>query len=308
VDLAYPLVAASGLGPDRLIGLRVLAVASLAVASAVGVAVLVGFLLSLHVPMARTAGVLTVVFYLSVVAVTCEEAGFATDRSEHFAAEVWTDEALGALPARAAVLVHSPELAWRLWSSRMHRGERPDVLVVPAPLLHHTRVMASLLPAEPGIVPLLRDFALTGEASEFALSAVADRRPLYVELCPEWDDRLMSHLSIDGPWLRYFPEPLGKTDREPQRQQVWAPSGPLLRELVQGSPADDLTPHVVARTLKEHAATFSLLGMDSHAVQNLERIERIDAQDPFVTGARLRMAYAKQTRRSSVELRDLLRF
>jgi hypothetical protein len=308
VDLAYPLVAASGLGPDRLIALRVLAVAALAVASAAGVGALVGFLRSLRVPMARSASVLTVVFYLSVVAVTCEEAGFATDRSESFAAEVWTDEALGALPPRAAVLVHSPELAWRLWACRMWRGARPDVVVVPAPLLHHTRVMASLMPVEPRIVPLLRDFALTGEASEFSLSALADQRPLYVELGADWDDRIIGHLSIEGPWLRYHPETLGKSDREPQRQEMWAPSGPLVRALLADAPADDLTAHVVARTLKEHAATLSLLGMRQHAELNLERIERIDAQDPFLTGARLRMAHAEATRRKDVELRDLLRF
>lgn len=308
IDLAYPVAAATGLGPDRLISLRVLAVGALAIASAAGVSVLVGFLLSLRVPMARSAAVLTVVFYLSVVAVTCEEAGFVTDRSEDYAAEAWTDEALGALPPRAALLVHSPELAWRLWSSRILRGERPDVLVVPAPLLHHTRVMASLLPAEPSITPLLRDFALTGQATEFSLSALADERPLFVELSPEWDERLMGHLTIDGPWLRYAPQTLGKSDREPQRQQVWSPSGSLARELARSSAADELTAHVVARTLKEHVAALSLLGMRDHATENLERLERLDAADPFVTGARLRMAYADQTNRRSVELRDLLRF
>lgn len=308
VDLVYPMAVASGLSPDRLIALRVLAIGALAVASALGIAVLVAFLLSLRVPMARSAAVLTVVFYLSVVAVTCEEAGFATDRSEQFASEAWTDDALGALPPRSALLLHSPDLAWRLWAARLSGGQRPDVLVVPAPLLHHPQVMASLLPAEPAITPLLRDHALTGQASEFALSALADARPVFVELHPEWGERLLGHLSADGHWLRYAPQPLGASDRKPIHQHVWADEGPLGRALAHGCARDDLTPHVVTRTLKQHAATLSLSGMSASARQLLDRVEQVDAGDPFVTGARLRLAYAEERRRRTVELRDLLRF
>jgi hypothetical protein len=291
-----------------MIALRLLAIGALAVSSALGVTLLVGFLVGLQVPMARTASVLAVVFYASVVALTCEEAGFQSDRSGDFATEVWTDDALGTLPPRAALLVHSPDLAWRLWSARIDRVERPDVLVVPAPLIHDADLMASLLPAEGEIAPLLRDFALQGQASEFALSALADARPLYVELAADWDERLVDHLSVEGHWLRYAPEPLGRTDREPEKQDVWREGGPLAEALAATTARDDLTEHVVARTLKEHAAALSLVGLRSEARRQVERLEQLSPSDPFVTGARLRLAYAEQVRARNVELRDLLRF
>lgn len=308
VDLLYPMAAAGGLSADPLAALRVLALGALSVCSVLGVGALVSFLVDLRVPMGRPAAVLTVVFHLTLVAVTCEEAGFATDRSEHVAAEAWTDEALGALPPRAAVLVHSPELAWRLWTARLCEGRRPDVLVVPAPLLHHSRVMGSLLPAEPSLAPLLRDFALTGQATEFAMSVLADARPLHVELHSEWGPRMLSHLYVDGAWLRYTPQGLGVSDRKPQRQQVLSRSSPIVHGITSGQARDGATAFVVARTLKEHASVLSLLRMRPEARDAIDRIEQIESSDPFVIGARLRLAYADEAHKKPVELRDLLRF
>jgi hypothetical protein len=297
LDLVYPLAAASSLGAEPLAPLRLLGVASV-----------MRFLLGLRVPMARTAAVLTVVFYATVVAVTCEDAGFETDRSAQVAAEQWTDEALGALPRGSALLVRSPELAWRLWAARTLRGERPDVLVVPAPLLTQVPAMSSLLPAEPALEPLLRDLALEASASEYGLSTLADARPLMVELDPAWTKRLVAHLYVEGLWLRYAPQPLGESDRLPRAGSLLAAESSLGRAIHDGTVRDDGTVLVVARTLKEHAAALSLLGMPADARIALDRLGELRSDDPFVTGARLRLAYAEGQKGRSVELRDLLRF
>jgi hypothetical protein len=53
---------------------------------------------------------------------------------------------------------------------------------------------------------------------------------------------------------------------------------------------------------------LSLLGMPSDASVALDRIAELRSDDPFVTGARIRLASGAQQRSRSVELRDLLRF
>jgi len=309
VELAYPLAAATQLTADPLAALRCLALGSLAVASALGVCETVVFLRNLTVPMARTASVLTVVFYITVVAVTCEEAAFAADRSGHFAAAEWTDEALAKLPTNAAVLAHSPALTWRLWAAQMLSGQRPDVVVVPAPLLRHGRVTANLVPSEPSVTQLLRDYALVGKASEYGLGLLADARPLMVEFDERWDDHVISHLTVEGPWLRFAPQVLGRADRPFKGVHVLAADGRVASGIASTNTVDAPTACVVARTLKEHATALSLVGMGETTGEMIDDVERLAPGDPFVTGARLRLAHAVRRRRArhSVELRDLLR-
>ncbi len=162
LDTLLPARAAGVLAADPLTALRSLGVTAVAMGSALGVFEVTRRLLVAKMPLAKAAAVLVVIFHLTLVALTSEEAGYAADRSEQFAAETWADEALVRLPPRSAVLVRSPAIAWRLWASRLLRGERPDVVVIPIPLLHRGKVARGLIAEEREIEPLLRDFALTG--------------------------------------------------------------------------------------------------------------------------------------------------
>lgn len=307
-DLVYPAAAATDLTPEPLAVLRAGSLMALSVGAAAGVAEIVVFLSNLKIPMARTAAVLTVVFHITLVAVTSEDAAFAADRSDHVAAEEWTDEALERAPRDAALLVHSPELAWRLWAAQMIRGQRPDVLVVPVPMLRHGRVTTNLLPSEPAVAQVLRDLALTGEASEYGMSLLADARPLLVELDPRWDERIVKHLTIDGPWLRYEPQILGRSDRKIAAHVLV--KGRVSDGIRSAVAADHPSAAVVAKTIKEHVAALSLLGMGETARPWIDGVEKLDPDDPFVIGARLRLGYAVDHQRGqrTVELRDLLVF
>lgn len=307
-DLVYPSAATTQLLPEPLAVLRCASMMAFAIGASVGVAEIVTFLSGLAIPMARPAAVLTVAFHVTLVAVTSEDAAFAADRSDHVAAEEWTDEALERLPRDAALLVHGPELAWRLWAAQMVRGQRPDVLVIPVPMLRHGRVTTNLLPSEPAVAQLLRDLALTGQASEYGLSLLADARPLLVELDPRWDKRIVTHLTIEGPWLRYEPQVIGRSDRKIAAHVLV--NGRVLEGIREAVAADHPSATVVAKTIKEHVATLSLLGMSETARPWLDGVERLDPKDPFVVPARLRIAYAVDHRRGhgTVELRDLLAF
>jgi len=310
VDLVYPLSATTTLAVDPLAALRCLALAAFAVAAAHGVAEALVYLRRARLPLSRPAAVLLVVFHMTAAAVTCEESAFVADRSDHFAAEEWTDAALGRLPINAAVLVHSPELTWRLWSAQAISGARPDVLVIPVPLLRRGLATSNLLPAEPSVAQVLRDIALTGQASEFGLSLLADARPLHVELDERWEERLVRHLTVEGAWLRFAPQMLGRSDHQPKAKHTLALDGRVTRGLRVGDAPDESTTAVVVKTLKEHVAALSLVGLSDSTEALLGGLEQLSPGDAFVTGARLRLAHATRISRNQrgIELRDLLRF
>src|SRR5690606_21430092 len=62
--------------------------------------------------------------------------------------------------------------AFRVWAARVARGERPDLLVVPLPLLHRGDTTARLLALEPRLGPLIRELRVSGKPSEYALSSL----------------------------------------------------------------------------------------------------------------------------------------
>jgi hypothetical protein len=290
LDTILPARAAGVLSADPLASFRTLAVASLAICSALGVSELVGLLLRARVPFARSGAVLIVVFHVTLVALTSEEAGYAADRGEQLAAEVWTDEALGRLEPRSAILVRSPAVAWRLWAARITRGERPDVVVIPIPLLNRGRVAASLLADERALEPLLRDFALSGEPSEFALSAAADVRPLHVELDRRWSKRLISHLTVDGIWLEYAPQPLGPSDRKLAANAQAAPVRRVLAAITEGSAPDVSTASVVADTFMGQASVLTMLSDYAAAQALVDRASALAPHDAALSSAKVRYA------------------
>lgn len=292
LDSLLPARAAGALLADPLASLRALAVAAIAIASAIGVQEVVTMLLRARVPLAKSAAVLVVIFHLTLVALTSEEAGFAADRSEQMAAETWTDGAMGRLPARTALLVRSPALAWRVWAARLVRGERPDVLLVPLPLLNRGRVAATLLANERSSEALLRDLALTGEPSELGLSTLADARPLRVELDRGWSKRLASHLLADGLWLQFAPQPFGISDRKVAARAGFPRLHRVIETIVHGDVPDVATATIVATSLRAQSSVLAQLGDDDLADDLLAQLEQVRAIDPTVSAMPMRYAIA----------------
>ena len=66
---------------------------------------------------------------------------------------------------------------------------------------------------EPGVAPLLRDVATAGRISEFSLTTLAEARPLFVELDPAGDRRLLDHLRPTPLWRGVATHTLGRSDR-----------------------------------------------------------------------------------------------
>ncbi|MES1177876.1 MAG: hypothetical protein ABUL62_26360 [Myxococcales bacterium] len=212
-DLAIPVSRVAVLTPDAFGSLRLLAIVALAVCAALAVQTSAVSLKRARIPFAEPASVLLVVFDFTLVFIGAEDSAYAADRRGDSAAEVWTDEALASVPPDGLLLLRSEAVAWRLLASRIVRGQRPDLVVVPMPLLERGNVRARLLATEPALAPLIREVALSGRPSEYALSTLADARPLFVEFDPAFDHAQLEHLVPQPFFMRFAPQPLGRSDR-----------------------------------------------------------------------------------------------
>ena len=212
-DLAIPVSRVAVLTPDAFGSLRLLAIAALAVCAALAVQTSAVALTRARIPFAQPASVLLVVFDFTLVFVGAEDSAFAADRRSEAAADVWTERALASVPPDGLLLLRSEAVAWRLFAARIVRGQRPDIVVVPMPLLERGNVRARLLRSEPALAPLIREVALSGRPSEYALSTLADARPLFVEFDSSFDRAQLEHLVPQAFFMRFAPQPLGRSDR-----------------------------------------------------------------------------------------------
>jgi hypothetical protein len=282
-DCFLPAREEGALSADPVLAVRLLAVAALALGAAIGVRSAVAGLERLRIPFASSAAVLLVVYHFTLV-FTAEEISADVVSADHLGADVWADEALGELPPNALLLVRTPTLAWRLWAARIARGDRPDVVVVPLGLLGRGSMARALCAEEPALKSLVRDFAMTGRTTEFALSAVADARPLFVEFDPDWDRSLLTHLRPTPLWLSFAPHTLGRSDRV---RALADESGRRAFRRVIGAAKDRgrddrATLAVVGAEVREHAVVLAALGDRDAARQVLADLARTDTHPSFV--------------------------
>ncbi len=287
-DALFPASRGGVLAADPLASVRLLAVAALGIMATLGVHTAVIALDKARIPMAKPAAVLLVVFNFTLVFATSEDGAHVTHRQRYSGAEVWTDEALGSLPTGSLLLVRSPAVAWRLWGARVVRGERPDLVVVPVPLLSHGSVARRLLELEPALAPLIREIAINGQPNEFALSGLADVRPLYVELDPAWDRRLVDHLTPEPLWLSFAPHALGRSDRNASLKRGRRAFTRVL-DAAKQSGRDPATMAILQARAREQAYTLAALGDRGSATRVLHDLRGIDPEDAFVLGLQKRM-------------------
>ena len=267
-DLAIPVSRVAVLTPDAFGSLRLLAIATLAVCAALAVQASAVALTRARIPFARPASVLLVVFDFTLVFVGAEDSAFAADRRGEAAAEVWTDRALASVPPDGLLLLRSEALAWRLLAARIVRGQRPDIVVVPMPLLERGNVRARLLRTEPALAPLIREVALSGRPSEYALSSLADARPLFVEFDPSFDRAQLEHLVPQAFFMRFAAQPLGRSDRVAGLSQGVSDFRSVIAETDRDGQRDLATRHVLLAETRGQALVAAAL----NDRQNLESI------------------------------------
>jgi hypothetical protein len=278
-DLAIPAHRVGLLTPDALGALRLLAIVALAVSAALAVQASAVALTRARIPFAETASVLLVVFDFTLVFVGAEDSAFAADRTNEAAAQVWTDEALASVPPGGLLLLRSEAIAWRLFAARVVCGERPDVVVVPMPLLERGNVRARLLAAEPALAPLIREVALSGRPSEYALSTLADARSLFVEFDPQFDHAQLEHLIPQPFFMRFAPEPLGRSDRVAGLLEGLDEFQGVIAETEHDGARDAATRSVLSAETRGQALVAAALGDRKNADDALTTLRQLDPDD-----------------------------
>jgi hypothetical protein len=263
---------------------------------------LVRVLWSSRLPFARPASVLSVTFAVTLVLQRLDERSPA-DRTPALGAELLTEEAYGKLPTGSVALVQSPALVFRLLAARVLQGHRVDVVLVPVSPLYRASLTRELLRSEPELAALLRQLAVHGFADEYSLCRLADARPLFLELDPHWDGRLLQHLRPDAMWLGFSPHALGVSDRRSGVERSRAALRRILMPLEAEGSMDDVTRRVLAELTGQQAMTLAALGDREDATKLLRILRRISDDNPLVVqlGARL-----GGTERGRVAINDLV--
>lgn len=303
-DIAFPATSGAVLATDPLMPVRMLAVGSVAIIAALGVQIAATTLIDMGLPMARAVAVLLLMFQLTLVAVASEQSAFTVDRSGFHGAVVYADEALLKLEPRSMALVRSQAIAWRMLSARVVGGSRPDVLVVPVTMLHRGSMAATLMAAEPSVATLLRDVAMDGAPGELAVSQLADKRVLYVEVDPKWNVRVATHLLADGLWLRLNAQPSGASDRKLAIAAAQRPFEKLVSSVRVGDTIDRATAAVLLSSVRQQAVAAAMVGDKKATASLLDRIATFDANDLFVRDMKQRLEHSKS---NVIDVTNLLR-
>lgn len=87
-----------------------------------------------------------------------------------------------ALPERAVVLAHNPNTIFRFWGGEAEERNRPDVTLVPLPIVSYPKMIETLLRKDPELRSLLRSYVLSGTLDPAELQSLATERPVFVEM------------------------------------------------------------------------------------------------------------------------------
>jgi hypothetical protein len=96
--------------------------------------------------------------------------------------DVFDDGLRRSLPSRSVVLVHNPQTIFRYWGGEAEELNRPDVTMIPLPLLSYPKLVDRFVKDEPELTSLLRSYVLDGMLSAPELQSLAALRPVFVEM------------------------------------------------------------------------------------------------------------------------------
>jgi len=96
--------------------------------------------------------------------------------------DVFDDGLRRSLPPRSIVLAHNPQTIFRFWGGEAEEQNRPDVTMIPLPLLTYPSLVDRFVRNEPELTPLLRSYVLDGTLSVPELQSLAALRPVYIEM------------------------------------------------------------------------------------------------------------------------------
>lgn len=287
---------------DAMSGTRLVALAALSIHAALALRHVSSWLSRARIAFAPSLSALLVAYGFSLVFVGADDAELAIDARQASVVEPFTDEALASLPLHSAVLLRSPALTFRLLTAQKLTGLRPDVLVVSLPVVERGGARTELLARESGFLPLVRELLLTGKPNEYALSALADARPTFIEFEPNWEPRLRSHLVPHAFFTQFAPQPLARSDRREQLEHGEQALTRVLDELTRAGAADPATRSTLSAMLAQRALLLSSLGDREIAADVVKELLQIEPRSRVGLELKARLARPERER---LEVADL---
>src|SRR5690606_10480012 len=116
------------------------------------------------------------------------------------------------LPAGAVLLAHDPQTIFHYLGGESEEHLRPDVTLVPIPLLGYPGMVTELSDAHPELREVLRGYLLHGELRQPDLQSLAAQRPLLIEMDPRVPPALYETMVPAGLYHAVLPDGATKTD------------------------------------------------------------------------------------------------
>jgi hypothetical protein len=131
----------------------------------------------------------------------------AVDRT--YAPESLALATLSALPPRTLLFAYDPQTIFRLRYAMLVEGERPDVVVVPVPMLGYPGMTGSLFARDRALTPIMTQYMLRPDQgiSPRLLSSLATERVVALELDPRNIAANVASVLPRGPVSQVMSEP-----------------------------------------------------------------------------------------------------
>lgn len=126
--------------------------------------------------------------------------------------DVFDDGLRRSLPARSVVLAHNPNTIFRFWGGEAEEQNRPDVTMVPLPLLSYPKLVDRLVSEQPDLKSLLRNYVLDGRLNSTDLQSLAALRPVFVEMDIRVADAMFDMLIPEQLYFRVLTADVTETD------------------------------------------------------------------------------------------------
>jgi hypothetical protein len=163
--------------------------------------------------------------------------------------DVFDDGLRRSLPPRSIILVHNPQTIFRYWGGEAEELNRPDVTMIPLPLLTYPSLVDRFVTNEPELTPLLRSYVLDGTLSIAELQSLAALRPVYVEMDVRVTQDMMALLVPEHLYHRVLTADTTDTDEAQAMHTHAALWGDLYQRI--GQPIDK---HTKTQLLWRHYA------------------------------------------------------
>jgi hypothetical protein len=204
--------------PDAL-GYLMPALGALAVLAVGTVAAIVGTATENRKVLA-VVGVVVALLGLGQLARSAERSSLAS----FTATDAFDEHNRRALPPRAVVLAHVPQTIFRFWGGEGSELVRPDVTLIPIPLLTYPEMANSIVSTAPEVGGVLRGHLLSDRLGESELQSLAATRPLMLEMDVRIPPALYETVVPFGLYHEVLPDSAYPDDRRAgaaREQHVW---------------------------------------------------------------------------------------